>query len=397
MELLQERLNVTIKKRSNLFNWRGQFTPDFVAYMLESFAEPGSFVIDPFSGSGTVLQEAILHENPAEGFEINPSAYAMSKFFTFANLEVLERWDMLHRFEVKLNIVLRPLNGQLIYKENPDYRIAYKSLLDVGRTLIPTLNKAERILWLNLLFLSERDKNATLKHSFQKSFLYLKNALIKLPFSNQSIRASLQDAREVGKSHHEDTDLILTSPPYINVFNYHQNYRALVELFDFDLLKVANSEFGSNRKNRGNRFKTVVQYCLDMEQAVRSFWNALKYDATLLMVLGRQSNVRGTAFYNGEIVAEIIKSTKGFEEVGTMERKFTNKFGAAIKEDILIFRKKGLMVSSEAGREVAANHLKRNLDVAENDIKSDLIDALDSIDTIISSPVFDYKKIMNNA
>jgi hypothetical protein len=284
-----------------------------------------------------------------------------------------------------------------VYAENSDYRIAYKNLLEIGKVLIPSLDKVERILWLNLLFLSERDKNETLKHSLQKSFLYLKNALIKLPFSIQPIRAYLQDAREVDNSHRQDADLILTSPPYINVFNYHQNYRALVELFDFDLLKVANSEFGSNRKNRGNRFKTVVQYCLDMEQAVRGFWNALKYDATLIMVLGRQSNVRGTAFYNGEIVAEIIKSTNGFEEVGTVERKFTNKFGADIKEDILIFRKNGLMTNSEMGREVAANHLKRNIDVAENDVKSDLKDALDSIDTVISSPVFDYKKIMSNA
>ena len=58
MILEQGKLDVTIKKRSNLFNWRGQFTPEFVEYILQSFAKKGDIILDPFSGSGTVLQES---------------------------------------------------------------------------------------------------------------------------------------------------------------------------------------------------------------------------------------------------------------------------------------------------------------------------------------------------
>ena len=58
MILEQEKLDVTTKKRSNIFNWRGQFTPEFVEYILKTFAKEGDFVCDPFSGSGTVLLEA---------------------------------------------------------------------------------------------------------------------------------------------------------------------------------------------------------------------------------------------------------------------------------------------------------------------------------------------------
>ena len=61
-------------------------------------------------------------------------------------------------------------------------------------------------------------------------------------------------------------DLVITSPPYINVFNYHQNYRAILEVLGFDLLKVAESEIGQPAKNRANRFRTVVQYTLNFDQ-----------------------------------------------------------------------------------------------------------------------------------
>ena len=56
----------------------------------------------------------------------------------------------------------------------------------------------------------------------------------------------------------------------------HQNHRAILELLGFDLLHVAASEIGSNRKNRGNRFRTVIQYALDMEASLESFALSLK-------------------------------------------------------------------------------------------------------------------------
>ncbi|OQY56938.1 MAG: hypothetical protein DRR08_04130 [Candidatus Parabeggiatoa sp. nov. 2] len=88
--------------------------------------------------------------------------------------------------------------------------------------------------------------------------------------------------------------MIFTSPPYINVFNYHQNYRAIIESLNIDILRVAQSEFGANRKHRSNRFKTVVQYCLDMSKAIESFWLALKPAGKMILVMGRESKVRWT-------------------------------------------------------------------------------------------------------
>jgi tRNA1(Val) A37 N6-methylase TrmN6 len=100
-------------------------------------------------------------------------------------------------------------------------------------------------------------------------------------------------------------DLIVTSPPYINVFNYHQNHRALMEMVGFNILQVAASEIGSNRKNRGNRLRTVVQYALDMEACLHSMAKALKSDGQMMLIVGRESNVRGLPILNSKLVSNI--------------------------------------------------------------------------------------------
>jgi DNA modification methylase len=397
MELLQDKLNVSAKKRSNIFNWRGQFTPEFAEYILQKFSKKGDFILDPFSGSGTVLQESARRHLRATGVEINPAAYAMSKFFTFCNMNYSERLACYNRFEEKVSTYLNSLNGQMVYNDNSDYRLAYANLLDCAEQLNPILsNKQEKILLLNLLFKSEKDKFLTLKNSIYKSLLYIKTALLELHYSEEPINALLNDSRNVGNEYPEKVDLILTSPPYINVFNYHQNFRAIVETFQFDLLKVAHSEFGSNRKNRSNRFKTVVQYCLDMEMAIRSFWQSMKANGTIILILGRESNVRNTPFYNGQMVMEILSASKGFSDIQTLERKFINKFGTDIKEDIIIATKTNILSDAFCGRNIALKHLDKALQTNQNGVYSDIKEAIDSINEIEPSPMFNPKKIIKN-
>ena len=395
MILEQEKLDVTAKKRSNLFNWRGQFTPEFVEYMLTSFAKDGDHIFDPFSGSGTVLQESARQGLKATGFEINPSAYAMSKFFSFCNFTLDERYHFCSSFGAKLSIQLQNLNGQMVFVNNEDYREAYFNLLafatNFDRFLI---TKQERILFMNILFQSEKDKKLTVAESIFKSFQYTKNCLLNLPYSVNPIKSQLLDARSSGDVLTNSIDLLLTSPPYINVFNYHQNYRAIIETFNFDILKVAHSEFGSNRKYRGNRFKTVIQYCIDMELAIRSFWTSLKLGSKMVLVVGRESNVRGTPFYNGQMVIEIIEKTKGFSEVMTSERQFTNKFGINIKEDIIIAKKTNELSNSFNGRTIATSHLEKSLRTSSKGVHSDLTEAILNNKDVNESPIFDPKFIL---
>jgi DNA modification methylase len=393
----QEKLDVKFKTRSNPFNWRGQFTPEFIEYILTNFSKPGDLIFDPFSGSGTVLAEAARKDLQCYGYEINPAAYIMSKFFNFSTWSTRKRTGFVQSIESILNQELKSLNGQLVYRDNPDYRVAFQSLIGFGKKLqLKMSNESQRVFMANLLFLSEKDKQMKLRDSISKSFNYLKKALFDLPHSKEFIDAKLRDARTVHYHFIEAIDLIVTSPPYINVFNYHQNYRGITESLGFDLLKVAESEFGSNRKNRGNRFRTVVQYCLDMEQAIRSFWKALKPDGKIVIVVGRESNVRKTALQNGKIVKDIVELVGGFEVQDNLERSFMNKFGEEIKEDILVLRKKDSIQNKEIGREIAKIHLEQALRrISDDSIIIDLRDAIENVASVPHSPTFNLKNILN--
>src|SRR3990172_618960 len=82
----QALLNIEYKNRSNLFAWRGQFSPQLIECILEAYCPPNAVVLDPFVGSGTVLYEAAVLGLSAFGFEINPSAWSFSKLYEFANV-----------------------------------------------------------------------------------------------------------------------------------------------------------------------------------------------------------------------------------------------------------------------------------------------------------------------
>jgi hypothetical protein len=165
----------------------------------------------------------------------------------------------------------------------------------------------------------------------------------------------------------------------------------------WDVMRVAPSEIGSNRKNRGNRFRTVVQYCLEMEQALISFWHSLKPNGWMIMVMGRESNVRRVPFYNGLLIKEIMNELGGFTETTSYERQFTNRFGLNIKEDIIVARKCFSSCSPNHARSVALRHLTLALDSSPPETRDDLLDVINGISAIQASPVFTKKDLFSNA
>ena len=81
----------------------------------------------------------------------------------------------------------------------------------------------------------------------KKSWQKIKKYLIGLPYSEAKIHAELGNAKHISLNN-DYADLLITSPPYINVFNYHQKYRRSVEELGFNVLNIAKGEIGSNRK-----------------------------------------------------------------------------------------------------------------------------------------------------
>lgn len=383
-EISTALLNIENKERSNLFPWNGQFSPQFVEALLERYTDKNTRILDPFCGSGTVLSEAATLGLAATGIELNPAAYILARTYSFCNRTPKVRKNILDAVEDKLKIIFPggwPLLAATDSKPAETYQQELVILRD--RSLAD-----ERIVLESFIILADFFKGIDAS-KLAKTWSKLRQVIENLPHNTNLIDVYHGDGRFPNPA--PPFDLVLTSPPYINVYNYHQQYRASAEALGWDLLEVAKTEIGSNRKHRGNRFLTVTQYCLDLTLALHSLWKTTSHNAKLIFILGRESRVRGVPFFNGEIAARLANDAVGYQLLLRQERVFTNRFGQRICEDILHLAKgeKRIPDSLERAKSVADLILRQALIHAPDEaIRRDITDAIEKVPFVSQSPRF---------
>jgi DNA modification methylase len=355
-----------------------------IEYLLDAYCLPGSAVLDPFAGSGTVLLEAAAMALPAYGFEVNPAAWSFSKVYEFANLSATEREhhlaELRHKIAKEFPIILFS-DDELSPGE------VQNRIIRIGESI----GDKAKILCNALVVLLDIFNNRLSNDLVQSKLTSLCQLIRRLPHSTAEIKADLQDARNLPLVN-QSIDFVITSPPYINVFNYHQNYRRSVEVLGWDLLRVAKSEIGSNRANRGNRFYTVVQYCIDMANVLKELARVMKPGARAVLIVGYESRVLGAPFHNADIVDCIANELKMFSTILRQQRVFTNRFGQAIREDILNLSREAYRNSDQlaitVGRRVAEEALRHAFDQTPGKNQAFLTDALSSVSDIKGTPIF---------
>ncbi|MTJ28957.1 TRM11 family methyltransferase [Aphanizomenon sp. UHCC 0183] len=380
----KEKLDIVEKTRSNLFAWRGQFSPQLVEVILNAYCLSNSVILDPFAGSGTVLLEAGILEFEAYGFEINPAAWILSKTYEFIN-------------DIEKKKSVNAIRS-LIDKEFP-FRIfengsEVQNLPVKLKEIRNELDKETAKIFDALVILLDVANNKVTNEFIQSKFADLASLIEKLPYSKKQINVSLSDARSLPLKN-DQIDFVVTSPPYINVFNCHQNYRRSAEILGWDLLKIAKSEIGSNRANRGNRFYTVIQYCLDMADTMQELSRVSKNEARIVFVVGHESNVLGVPFYNADIIEKIGLRANLFNKTLRQKREFKNKFGKIIREDLINFsnlnNKNCKDIVEQVAREVAFDVLKSGLPLVSSKNLKSLEDAINKVEDIGRTPTLDKK------
>ena len=383
-------MDIANRVRTNLLPWAGQFSPQLVEELLIAYGERTGTIMDPFVGSGTSLVEAARLGKSALGSDVNPAAAILSRVYQLVNVSLDDREAVLHSLEGRLSQSI-PLLGGSRFSEDGNQIEQESILLDLWRD---SSLGAEGILMEALIVLCDFYSPGLDSSRIYKNWNRLTEIVQALPQSDQPVSVHQADARALPVET-DSVDLVLTSPPYINVHNYHQKFRRSVEALGWNVLAAASSEIGSNRQNRGNRFLTVIQYSLDMVLSLREMARVTKPDGRLMLVVGRESLVRKVPFFNGRLVAELAVRGVGLEIERRQERKFVNRFGSRIREDILHFQTPPEFHDEvrclATARTIAGQTLSMTRRLTDIETRQGIDDALERIDLVSPSPLSGYR------
>ncbi|MCH9681436.1 MAG: site-specific DNA-methyltransferase [Deltaproteobacteria bacterium] len=385
-------LDIRQKQRSNPLEWQGQFSPQLVEALLDAYASKGATVLDPFVGSGTVVLEAARRGLAGRGVEVNPAAYHLASFYRLINLSPEDRTTALSNLGETVRDLL-PSAGPLFEGAEISATSRASVLVEAwhaARTAgsVPGLAEAYAAL-IVLTDIRNAEASADKMATAARHLEGLGRGLPKRLPAKRKVTVRRGDARQTGLRA-RSVDVVLTSPPYVNVFNYHQKYRGSVEAMGWDVLEAARSEIGANRKHRGNRVLTVIQYCIDMSDVLAELGRLLKDGGRAILVVGRESMVRKTAFFNAEMIAEIAARSGEFRLCSRQDRVFQNRFGQQIFEDILHLEPTPRTTTVEArhleARKIAEQALKAALSDCPDESTADIRSALDSLEKVQPSP-----------
>lgn len=238
----QHMLNLEQRERVSLLPWRGQCSPGLIEVLLDAYAPSRARVLDPFMGSGTALIESGRKSLEAFGVDVNPAAVHIARTAELMNLGYCERAQVFTEAE---KLLKRTLNGPLLSVLRDLAEAATRNRI-IGTVVANTIMQA-----------TGNGNDMHLADSLWHAFHRYQRLVADLPCADRGLVAEQGDARRLPLTD-ESVDVIVTSPPYINVFNYHQNYRKAMELLGWSVFDVSRAEIGANRKHRQNRFLTVI-------------------------------------------------------------------------------------------------------------------------------------------
>lgn len=345
---------------------------DIALEELASFA-PGSLVLDPMAGSGTVLRAAAERGHKGLGFDMDPLAVLMARVWTTPvdtdeirgaasrlaarvqamNLEdvslpwlddddetskFIEYWfGTQQRSDLrKIAYVLQDADGPV----GDALRIALSRIIitkDRGASLARDVShsRPHRV----------RDENDfEVVPQFVRSADRLSKLLGERPLLDSSVEVSLGDARCLPGVEAPVADAAITSPPYLNAIDYIRGHRMSLVWLGYrvsELREIRAQSIGSERapqpgsnlalaellvsslgpleKLPNDVRRMIDRYVLDLLGMMSELRRVLRPGGKAILVIGN-STLRGVFVRNAEVVATIAERI-GFEPVRETERE----------------------------------------------------------------------------
>lgn len=365
----------------NIHPYPAKFIPQIPTCIIESYSTQGNTVLDPFCGSGTTLLEAALKNRKAIGLDLNPIATLISKVKTnpISNIEekivyrMLDTLDsIITKMELNPNWLKKIINNDdlpkfyninhwfqknvirelfLITKIIEDH-IGNSNVYDFLRLCLSAIivkvsNQESDTRWV------AKDKNLADTYTIKLYTKKIKENLeklrsFKLAIKGESPQVVVINDDVIEISNHirpNSVDLIITSPPYLNSYDYYLYHKLRMFWLGYDYRKVQKREIGSRNRHCDDQ-ESIEVFFQYMGSVLKNLYDLLRKNAICAFIVG-------DSIYRGDLIKmdtryEIMMSKSNLsleDKVSFNQRKYSKSFTPNLKKSykeshILLYKKK---------------------------------------------------------
>lgn len=345
-----------------LHPYPAKFIPQIPRKAIELYSDKGDLIYDPFAGCGTTLLEASLLGRPSIGTDNNSVAILVSRAklskYSAANIEELIHFHQNFDSSIKS---FKPLKRLIPDNKNFNYWFSEEVLLRLSSIKRMILEEPEP----NQVFLLAVFSSIIVRVSFQDSDTRysrinkevsksdvdkaFKNKLGEaieqlrlMPKKKGASNVEKADARSVPFIKTGSVSLIVTSPPYLNAYDYHKYHRQRIHWIDGEVEFARDLEIGSHDEFTRTGAKPD-QYFIDMNKCFEEWSRITKTGGKCLIVVG-DAIVSGQPVAVADRFIELMKQQKfrledrWIRELHSTKRAF-NGSSRIDKEHVLLFKK----------------------------------------------------------
>ena len=347
----------------NFHPFPAKFIPQIPRILIEQFSEPGDTVFDPFCGSGTTLVESSLLGRNSIGTDINPISILASRVKT-TPLDA----DQVGLVSSTVSAIKDRIQEGRLSQDIPEFHgrdhwfmehVQHELAMQREVILEMTGGDTPERLFLDLAFssvvnrVSNQDSDtryaAIEKDVPQGRATALLEAKVDsmLPrmaeFSSSATgltRVELADSRELGFLSDSSIDLLVTSPPYANTYDYYLYHKHRMNWLGLNWKDAMDDEIGSRNKHSSKK-EEIGLYSDDMQRSFEHFARVVRPGGHAILVIG-DSVIRDVLHKADDIVRNIAEPL-GFKwvdcvtyDLGLASKMFSRAFRRTDKEEHII-------------------------------------------------------------
>ncbi len=313
--------------------------PATAARLVEAVSAPGTTVLDPFCGSGTVLVEALLAGRRAVGTDLNPLAVMLARLKTSVGdgasgaalvAAAREIAGLADERRVRRAGATKRYSPEDVALFDPHVLLELDSL-QAGIAARPEARAREALgLVLSaLLFKVSRQASDTSQRSAARRiaagyparlFVRKTEELARrmdrfralLPPGADPARVEIDDAARLATVKASTVDAVVTSPPYPGTYDYLDQHALRLRWLGVDARSFAAGEIGSRRRYASLDGRSAREaWSRELGAALRAMARVCRKGARAALVMA-DSGARGEALRADAIVGELARAA-GFD------------------------------------------------------------------------------------